>query len=109
MLTLRTQAEDRRWQELLDEIDFQLATLKNSDDRIRQVWALRIIAESLTSLDLLDRQQGFLPLQLRLPLMLRPREAAAILKAFASVEASDGQIRLRIEEYLEGRVNEYSG
>jgi|GEM_PF-6444303 hypothetical protein len=80
MLTLVDRDERERC-ELIDAIADRIASIKYSTDRIGNMWALKIIAESVARLDELDRQEGFLPPQVRPPLMIRWCEADLVLSA----------------------------
>jgi hypothetical protein len=111
MITTRTKTEERRWQELVDEIAHQLAAIKSQQDydRVRLLWALKMIAESVAELDQLDRSQGYLPLYIRPSLMLRPNEAAVALHQLRSRTPAPSALSLiaRLERYLDGRMREY--
>jgi hypothetical protein len=67
--------------ELIDAIAERISFVRESTDRIGNVWALKIIAENVARLDQLDRQDGFLPPQVRPPLMIHCREADLALNA----------------------------
>jgi hypothetical protein len=110
MITTRTKSEERRWQELVDEIVHQLATVRSqTSDRVRSLWALKIIAECVAELDHIDRSQGYLPLNIRPSLMLNPNEAAVALHQLRNrtPEQCTLQLIARLEQYLDGRMREY--
>ena len=110
MFTTRTNSEERRWQELVDEIAHQLATVRSqTSDRVRLLWALKIIAECVAELDQIDRSQGYLPLKIRPSLMLNPSEAALVLDQLGNgtTEQCALQLIARLERYLDGRMRQY--
>ena len=111
MSTTRTRDEERRWQELIDEIAQQLAAIKShqDNDRVRLLWALKMIAESVEKLDQIDRSQGYLPLTIRPSLMLDPKEAAVALQQLKRRTPDQPALSLiaRLERYLDGRMREY--
>lgn len=77
--------------EIVNEMCERMAFLKErGSDRIGAIWALKMIAENIARLDETDRQEGFLPLQVRPPLMLRTEEAALALHALRSYKELKG-------------------
>ena len=108
--TLRTETESRRWNELRAEIKHHLTVLNEESDRIRQVWSLKLIAECIADLDEIDRQQGYLPLQVRPPFMLHPKEAALVLKHFHDGKDDNATLAVtkRLDRYIDGRLDEFA-
>jgi hypothetical protein len=74
----RTERERR---ELIEAMAEGITFVKDSTDRIANIWALRKIAEGVARLDELDQLEGFLPPQVRPPLMIRHVEADLALQA----------------------------
>ncbi len=97
------------WDEFVEEIGYQLALVKDSENRVRNVWALKMIAENVEKLDRLDREYGYFPLQVRPPLMLEPRDAAIIIRHLreACNETGVAGCIQRIESYFDGHLSEY--
>jgi hypothetical protein len=74
----RTERERR---ELIEAMAEGIALVKDSTDRIGNIWALKKIAENVARLDELDQLEGFLPPQVRPPVMMRWCEADLALQA----------------------------
>lgn len=72
---------ERERRELIEAMAEGIESVKDSTDRIRNIWTLRKIAESVGRLDELDQLEGFLPPQVRPPLMIRHGEAELVLQA----------------------------
>ena len=72
---------ERERQELIDALAEGVESIKGWTDRIGNIWALTLMAENVSRLDDLDRRDGFLPIQVRPPLMINCREANLVLKA----------------------------
>jgi len=111
MIAIRTKGEERRWQELVGEIDHQLAAIKSQqdNDRVRLLWALMMIAECVAEMDQIDRAEGYLPLTIRPSLMINPKEAAVALHQLKRQRPEHSALSLvaRLETYLDGRISEY--
>lgn len=66
--------------ELIERIAQLIHSIETRADRVQSVWSLKIIAECVSQLDDIDRREGFLPIEIRPPLMLHQSEAAAALR-----------------------------
>lgn len=91
MFQTRKETSDRIRNEFIDEMADRIAFIKDrADDRIGAIWALKIIAETIKKLDDRDRLEGFLPLEVRPPLMLSCDEAALALHALREYKGRKG-------------------
>jgi hypothetical protein len=60
------------------------AAVKDANDRIGYLWALKRMAEDIAHLDAIDRlEEGYLPIPIRPPLMLRDNEVELLLRVVA--------------------------
>jgi len=75
-----------------------------SDDRIRYVWALRLVAGDIAKLDQLDRENGRLPLPIRPSFLLLSNEAMQIRQILLkpTLEAFLAKLLERLTYYFEG-------
>jgi len=81
---------DRERRELIEAMAEGIALVKDSTDRIGNIWALKRIAENVARLDELDQLEGFLPPQVRPPVMMRRCEADVALQALREYARSQG-------------------
>ena len=73
---------ERRRKEIFEDMEKQFHAIRERwDDRIRCLWALKMIAEDVANLDAADREDGFLPLEIRPAMMLSSEEAALAMHA----------------------------
>ncbi|MGI0133915.1 MAG: hypothetical protein ACREBW_03035 [Candidatus Micrarchaeaceae archaeon] len=111
MRTDRTDSNERRWDELVEEARYHLSIIQTqSDDRLRVVWALKMIAEAVAHLDQIDRSQGYLPLEVRPCLMLTPKQAVTAWQALKRCGQNEKLVDLKcvLESYFEDRITEYT-
>ena len=112
MLETSMEAGTRLRAELIDEVAERITYIRDrACDRIGFVWALKMIADGVRRLDETDRSEGFLPVHVRPPLMLRWNEAALALhvlreyRGLKGCEISGGTIALmrKLDGYFDGR------
>lgn len=110
MSNLLSRREEQERCEKIDAIVDGITSIKKSKDRIGNIWALKLIAENVARLDEIDRIDGFLPLEVRPPLMIRCGEADLILnKLKKSTGLKDSDINtstLSLMKKLKGYLND---
>ena len=107
-----TRAEQRR-RELFADMEKHLSTVREKwDDRVRCLWALKMIAEGVAYLDGVDREEGFLPVEVRPAMMLNSTEAALTFHALREYTGRKGNETSRntlallekFDSYFDGRI-----
>ena len=113
MPELRLSRAEQRRMDIVADLEHQLSVIKErGDDRVRCLWALKMIAENVARLDEADREEGFLPIQVRPALMLDSKEAALALHTLREytgrkgIEVSSNTLALleKFSFYFDGRI-----
>jgi hypothetical protein len=92
----RVDIRERERCELIEAIADGVASVKGSADRVGNLWTLKLMAENIARLDELDRKEGFLPVEIRPPLMMSWDEAVLAVRALrADVRDKDGESRTK--------------
>ena len=97
---------ERDLRKLLQAICRHDVFVKDADDRIGYLWALKRMAEDIAQLDTIDRlEAGYLPIQIRPPLMLHATEVELLLAVVSNHlerSSSEGvaQLQRRISAYV---------
>lgn len=97
--------QDRRL--LLAGIGRHEEFIKEPDDRIGYIWALKRMAEDIEYLDRIDRiEEGYLPISSRPPLMLRFEEVELLLQVLAEYAEAGASQKV---QSLSQKVKAYAG
>jgi hypothetical protein len=113
MPELRLSRAEQNRMDIVADLEHQLSVIKErGDDRVRCLWALKMIAENVARLDETDREEGFLPIQVRPALMLDSTEAALALHTLREYtgrkgnEVSRNTLALleKFNFYFDGRI-----
>jgi len=102
-----SRAEQRRM-DIVADLEHHVSVIKErGDDRVRCLWALKMIAENVARLDEADREEGFQPMQVRPALMLNANEAALVLHTLREYPNRNGKELSNITVALFDKLNFY--
>ena len=106
MVYLADRVECER-EELIEAIAEGVTSIKESVNRVTNIWTLKVMAENIARLDEIDRVEGFLPLEVRPPLMMRCDEAALVVRALvADVPAQSCEASAKVVSLVQ-KLNGY--
>ena len=102
--------EEQHRLEVVSHMMKQFDAIDLNNDRIRYVWALKLVAEDVANLDDIDRKLGRLPSAIRPALMLRSQEVSVVQQALREYTASketESSLKLleKIDNFLEGEYD----
>lgn len=105
ILDLKRIEQDRRL--LLVGVGRHEEFIKDPDDRVGYIWALKRMAEDIEHLDRIDRiEEGYLPISSRPPLMLRFEEVELLLQVLAEYAKAGASQKV---QSLSQKVKAYAG